>query len=180
MAVEYVPYFPTTIEGQAVLNNFVRTQRLLRYRDNDRIVRSVKRGMPLYETTLQETVGEPDSGNMLVRGECLSTCAYLKKKIDAGEMRPIDLVYIDPPFASGADYAKQVFLRRDPKKGAEARDVESRLEDDELQSFEETMYGDIWDKERYLNWMYENLMAIKAVMSPKASIYIHLDYHIGS
>ena len=30
MAVEYVPYFPTTIEGQAVLNNFVRTQRLLR------------------------------------------------------------------------------------------------------------------------------------------------------
>lgn len=180
MAVEYVPYFPTTIEGQAVLNNFVRTQRLLRYRDNDRIVRSVKHGMPLYETTLQETVGEPDSGNMLVRGECLSTCAYLKKKIDAGEMRPIDLVYIDPPFASGADYAKQVFLRRDPKKGAEARDVESRLEDDELQSFEETMYGDIWDKERYLNWMYENLMAIKAVMSPKASIYIHLDYHIGS
>lgn len=52
MAIEYVPYFPTTVEGQAVLNNFVRTQRLLRYRGNDGIVASVKRGMPLYETTL--------------------------------------------------------------------------------------------------------------------------------
>ena len=41
------------------------------------------------------------------------------------------------------------------------------------------MYGDIWDKERYLNWMYENLMAIKSVMSENASIYVHLDYHIG-
>jgi adenine-specific DNA-methyltransferase len=48
-----------------------------------------------------------------------------------------------------------------------------------MRAFEEKMYGDIWDKERYLNWMYENLMAIKAVMSEDASIYVHLDYHIG-
>ena len=41
------------------------------------------------------------------------------------------------------------------------------------------MYGDIWDKEKYLNWMYENLMAIRSVMSENASIYVHLDYHIG-
>ena len=41
------------------------------------------------------------------------------------------------------------------------------------------MYGDVWDKEKYLSWMYENLMAIKSVMSESASIYVHLDYHIG-
>ena len=41
------------------------------------------------------------------------------------------------------------------------------------------MYGDIWQKEDYLNWMYENLMAIKSVMSDTASIYVHLDWHIG-
>lgn len=180
MAIEYVPYFPTTIEGQAVLNNFVRTQRLLRYRDNDRIVRSVQRGMPLYETSLMEAVGDAGNGNMLIRGECLSACAFLKKRIDAGEMQPIDLVYIDPPFASGADYAKQVFIRRNPKLAEQVRNIESQLEDDELRSFEEVMYGDIWDKERYLNWMHENLLAIKTVMSPNASIYVHLDYHIGS
>ena len=32
------------------------------------------------------------------------------------------------------------------------------------------MYGDIWNKEAYLNWMYENLMAIKSIMSETASI----------
>ena len=180
MAIEYVPYFPTTIEGQAVLNNFVRTQRLLRYRGNDGIVASVKRGMPLYETTLEETVGTEESGNMILRGECLSACAFLKKKIDAGEMRPIDLVYIDPPFASGADYAKQVYIRRNPKAAEQTRIAQEQLDDEELRSFEEVMYGDIWDKERYLNWMHENLLAIKSVMSPTASIYVHLDYHIGA
>ncbi len=41
------------------------------------------------------------------------------------------------------------------------------------------MYGDIWDKEKYLNWMYENLVAIRSVMSDNASIYVHLDWHIG-
>ena len=179
MAIEYVPYFPTTVEGQAVLNNFVRTQRLLRYRGNDGNVASVKRGMPLYETTLEETVGSEASGNLILRGECLSACAFLKKKIDAGEMRPIDLVYIDPPFASGADYAKRVYLRRNPKAAEEARAAQEQLDDEELRSFEEVMYGDIWDKERYLNWMHENLLAIKSVMSATGSIYVHLDWHIG-
>lgn len=50
---------------------------------------------------------------------------------------------------------------------------------DELKAFEETMYGDVWDKEKYLNWMWENLMAIKSVMSENASIYVHLDDHIS-
>lgn len=45
--------------------------------------------------------------------------------------------------------------------------------------FYQKMYGDVWDKEKYLNWMYENLMSIKSVMSETASIYVHLDYHIG-
>ena len=49
--------------------------------------------MPLYETNLVETVGNADSGNILIRGEYLSACAFLKKRIDAGEMQPIDLVY---------------------------------------------------------------------------------------
>ncbi len=41
------------------------------------------------------------------------------------------------------------------------------------------MYGDVWDKENYLNWMYENLMAIKSVMKESATLYVHLDWHIG-
>jgi adenine-specific DNA-methyltransferase len=41
------------------------------------------------------------------------------------------------------------------------------------------MYGDIWKKGDYLNWMYENLTAIKSVMSETAAIYAHLDWHVG-
>lgn len=174
MAIKYIPYFPNTLEGQAVLDNFVRTKRILRYRDNDRVEERIQQGMPLYETELQERIGGNQDGNLVLRGECLSACAYLK---DNGIT--VDLVYIDPPFASGADYAKKVYLRRNPKVAEVIRQAESELDIEELRSFEEKMYGDIWNKESYLNWMYENLMAIKSVMSDTASIYVHLDYHIG-
>lgn len=84
-----------------------------------------------------------------------------------------------PTLASGADYAKKVYLRRNPKVAEAIRQAESELDIEELRSFEEKMYGDIWNKESYLNWMYENLMAIKSIMSDTASIYVHLDWHIG-
>ena len=174
MAIKYVPYFPTTVSGQAVLNNFVRTQRILRYRESEKVTERILRGMPLYEMTETERVGDVDSDNMIIHGECVSACAYLK---DQGIK--VDLIYIDPPFASGADYAKKVYIRRNPLVAKVIKQTEQELDDDELKTFEEKMYGDIWDKEKYLNWMYENLMAIRSVMSENASIYVHLDYHIG-
>lgn len=173
MPIKYIPYIPNTVEGQAVLNNIVRTRRLLRYRDNDKIFDRIKRGLPLYEVEKVESVGN-NPKNLLIRGECLSACAYLK---DQGI--EVDLVYVDPPFASGADYAKKVFIRRNPKLAEKIKKAEEELEIEELRAFEEKMYGDIWNKENYLNWMYENLVAIKSVMSNTASIYVHLDWHIG-
>ena len=174
MATKYIPYYPNTLEGQALLDNFVRTRRMLSYRDNNLVVEHIQRGMPLYEVQQVEHVGTESNGNMLLRGECLSACAYLKELgIE------VDLVYIDPPFASGADYAKKVYVRRNPKVAEAISQAESELDMEDLKAFEEKMYGDVWDKERYLNWMYENLMAIKSVMSEHASIYVHLDYHIG-
>ena len=173
MAVKYVPYFKEPIEGQAILDNFVRTNRILKYADNDKVFESIKRGLPLYEMEEVENVGENDK-NLLIRGECVSACAYLKEK-----NIKVDLVYIDPPFASGADYAKTVYIRRNPKVAEAVTKAEESLDIEELKSFEEKMYGDVWNKEAYLNWMYENLMAIKSVMNDNASIYVHLDHHIG-
>ena len=172
MAIKYVPYFPNTLEGQAVLDNFVRTKRVLRYRDNDQVIERVQRGMPLYEMELKEQIGK-NSNNLVIRGECLSACAHLR---DKGIF--VDLIYVDPPFASGADYAKKVYIRRNPKVAAAIAQAESELDIEDLKAFEEKMYGDVWDKERYLNWMYENLMAMKSIMSDEASIYVHLDWHI--
>lgn len=171
MPIKYVPFIPEPVEGQAVLGNF---NRILRYKGADDVSMTLQRGMPLYEMEKQETVGENSDGNMVIRGECVSACAYLKE-----QGIQVDLVYIDPPFASGADYAKKVYIRRNPKVAEVIAQAEQELDVDELKAFEEKMYGDVWDKEKYLNWMYENLMAIKSVMSENASIYVHIDWHIG-
>ena len=180
MPLKYIPYFKDPIKGQALLDNFTRT---LKYSGNDKIGYKIKRGMPLYEVKTKEIVHSNPSlanieskedTNLLIRGECLSACAYLKE-----QGIEVDLVYIDPPFASGADYAKKVILRKNPKI-AEMLEGENEIEmSEDFKGFEEKMYGDIWNKEDYLNWMYENLTAIKSVMSENASIYVHLDWHIG-
>ena len=177
MPVKYIPYYSNTVEGQAILDNITRTQRVLRYRENDKVYNRIKRGMPYYEVEPIETVGASAGSaneNLVIRGECISACAYLKEK-----GIKVDLVYIDPPFASGADYAKKVYLRRNPKLAEKIAAAEQEMDIDELKAFEEKMYGDIWQKEDYLNWMYENLMAIKSVMSNNSSIFFHIDWHIG-
>lgn len=195
MPVKYIPYYPNTVEGQAILDNITRTQRVLRYRENDKVYDRIKRGMPYYEVEtveivkgqglmVNENTADPAlttnnspltiNDNLVIRGECISACAYLKEK-----GIKVDLVYIDPPFASGADYAKKVHLRRNPKLAEKVAAAEQEMDIEELKAFEEKMYGDIWQKEDYLNWMYENLIAIKNVMSDTASIYVHLDWHIS-
>ncbi len=171
MPIKYVPFIPEPIEGQAILGNF---NRILKYKGADDVSMTLQRGMPLYEMEKVETVGKNPDGNIVIRGECVSACAYLKSK-----GIQVDLVYIDPPFASGADYAKKVYIRRNPKVAEAIAQAEQELDIDELKAFEEKMYGDVWEKEKYLNWMWENLTAIKSIMSETAQIYVHLDYHTG-
>jgi adenine-specific DNA-methyltransferase len=155
MPIKYIPYLPNTVEGQAILNNIIRTQRVLRYRENNQVYDRIQRGMPYYEVKLIEEVGysrkdaktqrEENLGdlatlrdNLIIRGECLSACAYLKE-----QNIQVDLVYIDPPFASGADYAKKVYIRRNPQLAEQIAVAEQTLDDEALRSFEEKMYGDI-------------------------------------
>ena len=97
---------------------------------------TIQRGMPLYEMEKQETVGKNPEGNLVIRGECVSACAYLKE-----QGIQVDLVYIDPPFASGADYAKQVYIRRNPKVAEAIAQAEQELDIEELKSFEEKCTG---------------------------------------
>ncbi len=173
MPIKYIPYTPNTVAGQAVLDNFSRTRRVLRYRDNDKVYDRIKRGMPYYEVEPIEQVGN-SIGNFVIHGECISACAYLKE-----QNIKVDLVYIDPPFASGADYAKNIYIRKNPKLAEKIAVAEQEMDNGELLAFDEKMYGDIWKKEDYLNWMFENLVAIKSIMSESGSIYMHLDEHIS-
>lgn len=178
MPIRYIPIDPIVLRGQAVLGNFTRS---LRYNGNHKPGQRLSRGLPLYELRTVEQVkasnvplAPVDSAqaapDLIVHGECQAACAHL---LATGQK--VDLVYIDPPFASGANYGKKILLRRHPHASGEAVEG-TALEAD---GWEETLYGDIWNKEDYLNWMYENLTAIKAVMSDTASIYVHLDWHIG-
>jgi len=86
MPIKYIPYTPNTVEGQAVLDNFSRTRRVLRYRDNDKIYDRIKHGMPYYEVETIEQIGhapkpsQEGNENLVIRGECISACAYLKKQ----------------------------------------------------------------------------------------------------
>lgn len=137
MPIKYVPFIPEPVEGQAVLGNF---NRILRYKGADDVSMTLQRGMPLYEMEKQEIVGENADGNMVIRGECVSACAYLKE-----QGIQVDLVYIDPPFASGADYAKKVYIRRNPK----VAEAIAQAEQTELLSVIAELYLQICGEFRY-------------------------------
>lgn len=143
-------------------------QALLNY--NGRVAPDIT--VPLYKAEVVERarpngqgkINGDTAGNFLLQSDCLPVCAWMRANNIAA-----DLVYIDPPFASGADYAKTLLLRN----GGE-------LNQASVASLgEEVLYGDIWQKEDYLNWIYERLLAIREVMSENASIYVHLDWHVG-
>ncbi len=78
----------------------------------------------------------------------------------------IDLIYIDPPFDSGADYVRKVKLRGEEKELA-----------GEGPSFvEQTQYTDIWANDNYLQFMYERLILMYELLSDKGSIYLHCNH----
>ena len=79
----------------------------------------------------------------------------------------IDLIYIDPPFDSGADYVRKVKLRGKKEE----------LEAEGHSIIEETQYSDIWANDNYLQFMYDRLVLIQELLSEKGSLYLHCDWH---
>ena len=103
--------------------------------------------------------------NLLFHGDNKEVMATL---IENGFRGKVDLIYIDPPFKSGADYVRKVELRG--IKGAE-------MIDDEASLLQQTMYFDIWNNDAYLQFMYERISLLKELLSDDGSIYLHCDYH---
>jgi len=106
--------------------------------------------------------------NLLFHGDNKDVLATL---LELGFRGKIDLIYIDPPFKSGADYLRKVELRGLKNLG--------RIEEDEASILQQTMYFDIWNNDSYLQFMYERLMLLKELLSETGSIYVHLDWHVG-
>ena len=120
-------------------------------------------GTAYYPAQLKETYGEPaEDGwmNKLYWGDNLQVMSHLLKEYRG----KVNLIYIDPPFDSKADYKKTIALR-----GKKAESDSS--------NFEEKQYGDIWTNDEYLQFMYERLILCKELLSDTGSIYLHCDWH---
>ena len=110
----------------------------------------------------KECIGKEQDGwiNRLYWGDNLQVMSHLMKEFRG----KIDLIYIDPPFDSKADYKRKIELR--------GKEIKS-----DFSTFEDKQYNDIWSNDEYLQFMYERLILMKELLSDKGSIYLHCDWH---
>ena len=80
----------------------------------------------------------------------------------------IDLIYIDPPYDSKADYRTKITL---PNGNIEQRP----------NVLEQFAYSDTWKEGTvsYLKMMYPRLYLMRELLSEQGSIYVHVDWHVG-
>jgi len=129
------------------------------------------------EEALQQTLFEYYEGkegdtfeegwrNKLIWGDNKVVMSSLLEKF-AGKIK---LIYIDPPFATGADFKFKIQI------GEEAEEITK-----EHSIIEEKAYRDTWGNglDSYLQMMYERLVLMRELLSEDGSIYVHLDWHVG-
>lgn len=94
--------------------------------------------------------GDPDTGLPSLRGK-------------------VDLIYIDPPFDSKADYRTKITL-----PGVDLQQKPTVIE--------QFAYADTWEEGTisYLKMIYPRLVLMKELLSERGSIYVHIDWHIGA
>jgi DNA modification methylase len=115
-----------------------------------------------YPSQQKETHGPEIDGwrNRIYWGDNLQVMSHLLKE----HRGKVDLIYIDPPYDSKADYNRKIKVK--------GRDANSNYN-----NFEEKQYTDIWSNDDYLQFIYERLMICRELLSENGSIYLHVDYH---
>jgi DNA modification methylase len=83
----------------------------------------------------------------------------------------IDLVYIDPPFATGDDFSTKIHIGRDG--------VDDFLKAPSM--IEQKAYRDTWGRgsDTYLGWFADAAAVLHDLLSPTGSLFVHLDWHVG-
>ena len=118
-----------------------------------------------FPAQLKETHGDEVDGwrNKIYWGDNLQVMSHLLKTYRG----KINLIYIDPPFDSKADYKKAIKLRG------------KQVENDRT-AFEEKQYSDIWTNDDYLQFMYKRLILMRELLADNGSIYVHCDWRVNS
>ena len=121
------------------------------------------RSTQYYPAQLRERYGEEKDNwiNKIFWGDNLQVMSHMLKEYRGN----INLIYIDPPFDSKADYKKKIEI-----KGVGNTTTDST-------SFEEKQYGDIWTNDEYLQFMYERLIILRELLSNSGTIFLHCDWH---
>lgn len=104
-------------------------------------------------------------GGLLYHGDNKDVLAHLLANGFRGKVK---LIYIDPPFDSGADYVRKVQLR-----GAKGT---VKIDGEDYTLGEQVQYSDIWANDTYLQFMYERLLMLKALLSEEGSLVMHCDW----
>ncbi len=104
-------------------------------------------------------------GGLLFHGDNKDVLAHLLANGFRGKVK---LIYIDPPFDSGADYVRKVQLR-----GAKGS---TKVDGEEYTLGEQIQYEDIWANDNYLQFMYERLLMLKELLSEDGSLFLHCDH----
>jgi adenine-specific DNA-methyltransferase len=103
-------------------------------------------------------------GGLLFHGDNKEVLAHL---LANGFREKVDLIYIDPPFDSGADYVRKVSLRG---PGGTAK-----IDGESYTLGEQVQYTDIWANDNYLQFMYERLLLIRELLATHGTLYLHCD-----
>ena len=159
-------------EAQRILDGLSKTQRITL--QTNELVLPTKAIGGLTKFTGQDVKTDNNSEflNRLIYGDnLLAMQALLAGDPDTGlpSMRgKIDLIYIDPPFDSKADYRTKIHLP--------SVDIEQKLS-----VIEQFAYSDTWKDgtKSYLEMIVPRLIFIRELMSEKGSIYFHIDWHVG-
>lgn len=114
-----------------------------------------------YPAQLKETYGAEVNGwrNRIYWGDNLQVMSHLLKEFRG----KVNLIYIDPPFDSKADYKMKIQLR-------------GTTVSNDKNAFEEKQYTDIWTNDEDLQFMYERLILMRELLSDDGAIYLHCDY----
>ena len=135
--------------------------------NESRATREVEKAMPMMKTFKAGEAPPEDEGwrNKLIWGDNKYVLGSLLEAY-AGQ---VDLIYIDPPFATGQDFTLQVDIGGDEWVK-------------EPSSIEEKAYRDTWGRgmASYLQMLYERLVLMRELLSPKGTIYVHLGWQVSS